>query len=93
MLLIGNCDIVNLVNDAQIAQSVEQETENLCVVGSIPSLGTIGMFCMKCFDNNQDALDVTSSCFVFASAGSGKTRVLVDRYVKTLFQGIDANGN
>ena len=32
--------IINGVRDAQIAQSVEQETENLCVVGSIPSLGT-----------------------------------------------------
>ena len=88
MLLAGNCGIVNLVNDAQIAQSVEQETENLCVVGSIPSLGTISMFCMDNFNNSQDALDITSSCFVFASAGSGKTRILVDRYVKALVCGI-----
>lgn len=27
--------------EAQIAQLVEQETENLCVAGSIPALGTI----------------------------------------------------
>ena len=35
-----------------------------------------------------DATDVFSSCFVFASAGSGKTKILVDRYVKSLFFGI-----
>jgi hypothetical protein len=29
---------------AQIAQSVEQRTENPCVGGSIPSLGTISLF-------------------------------------------------
>jgi ATP-dependent helicase/nuclease subunit A len=34
------------------------------------------------------ALDVTSSCFVFASAGSGKTSTLVDRYVKSVFCGL-----
>ena len=88
MLLTGNCDIVNPVNDAQIAQAVERETENLCVVGSTPTLGTIGVFFMNSFDNRQDALDVTSSCFVFASAGSGKTKILVDRYVKSLVYGI-----
>ena len=88
MLLHCNYAIVSLVNDAQIAQSVEQETENLCVVGSIPSLGTIGTFCMNSFDNSHDALDTTSSCFVFASAGSGKTKILVDRYIKSLVCGI-----
>ena len=76
--------------DAQIAQLVEQETENLCVVGSIPTLGTICKLFMANSEKNCEALDVGASCFVFASAGSGKTRVLVDRYVKTLFQGIDA---
>ncbi len=35
----------------------------------------------------RDILDVNSSCFVFASAGSGKTKTLVDRYVKSLFYG------
>ncbi|MDR0744701.1 MAG: UvrD-helicase domain-containing protein [Holosporales bacterium] len=35
-----------------------------------------------------DALDTSASCFVFASAGSGKTKTLVDRYVKLLFSGI-----
>jgi len=35
-----------------------------------------------------DATDITSSSFVFASAGSGKTKVLVDRYIKSLFFGI-----
>ena len=35
-----------------------------------------------------EATDVFSSCFVFASAGSGKTKILVDRYVKSLFFGI-----
>lgn len=34
------------------------------------------------------ATDVSASCFVFASAGSGKTKILVDRYVKSLFLGI-----
>ena len=85
---MANCGIVNTVNDAQIAQLVEQETENLCVVGSIPSLGTIGISRMDNFNNSHDALDVTSSCFVFASAGSGKTKILVDRYVKSLVYGI-----
>jgi ATP-dependent helicase/nuclease subunit A len=32
-----------------------------------------------------------SSCFVFASAGSGKTKTLVDRYVKSLFFGIKSS--
>ncbi|MDR3030852.1 MAG: UvrD-helicase domain-containing protein, partial [Holosporales bacterium] len=41
------------------------------------------------FDPNfQNALDVSSNCFVFASAGSGKTKTLVDRYIKLLFSGI-----
>ena len=35
----------------------------------------------------SDALDIRSSCFVFASAGSGKTKTLVDRYVKLLVSG------
>lgn len=35
-----------------------------------------------------EATDVSSSCFVFASAGSGKTKILVDRYIKSLFYGI-----
>ena len=37
---------------------------------------------------SSSALDITSSCFVFASAGSGKTRLLVNRYVKSLLFGI-----
>ncbi len=32
--------IVNFLVNAQVAQSVEQKTENLCVGGSIPPLGT-----------------------------------------------------
>jgi ATP-dependent helicase/nuclease subunit A len=36
---------------------------------------------------NAGALDVSSSCFLFASAGSGKTKVLVDRFVKLLVCG------
>lgn len=35
-----------------------------------------------------DAIDITASSFVFASAGSGKTKILVDRYIKSLFFGI-----
>ncbi|MDR1034518.1 MAG: UvrD-helicase domain-containing protein, partial [Holosporales bacterium] len=35
-----------------------------------------------------DCLDIANSCFVFASAGSGKTSVLVNRYVKALMSGI-----
>ena len=38
--------------------------------------------------NHADSLDVFSSCFVFASAGSGKTKTLVDRFVKQIFFGI-----
>ncbi|MDR0553112.1 MAG: UvrD-helicase domain-containing protein [Holosporales bacterium] len=34
-----------------------------------------------------DATDTNFDCFVFASAGSGKTKVLVDRYVKLLLLG------
>ena len=36
---------------AQIAQLVEQRTENLCVGGSIPSLGTTSFYCVSnnCF--------------------------------------------
>ncbi|MDR1234415.1 MAG: UvrD-helicase domain-containing protein [Holosporales bacterium] len=37
---------------------------------------------------SSDATDISSSCFVFASAGSGKTKVLVDRYVKLLIFGM-----
>ena len=37
--------------------------------------------------NFSDAMDIFSSCFVFASAGSGKTKILVDRFVKSLFFG------
>ena len=55
--------------DAQIAQLVEQETENLCVVGSIPTLGTICKLVMANSEENYEALDVEASCFVFASAG------------------------
>lgn len=82
--------IIIRVKDAQIAQSVEQETENLCVVGSIPSLGTTSKktISMKYAKDFYEATDVNSSCFVFASAGSGKTKILVDRYVKSLFFGI-----
>lgn len=36
-----------------------------------------------------DAVDINSSSFVFASAGSGKTKILVDRYIKSLFFGIE----
>lgn len=32
----------------------------------------------------SSALNINSSCFVFASAGSGKTRLLVNRYIKSL---------
>ncbi|MDR1488279.1 MAG: UvrD-helicase domain-containing protein [Holosporales bacterium] len=34
-----------------------------------------------------EATDIGSSCFVFASAGSGKTKILVDRYIKLLLFG------
>lgn len=44
------------------------------------------------FSNNQlSALNAKSSCFVFASAGSGKTKILVDRFVILMLNGIDAN--
>lgn len=36
-----NNSFVLMIGFAQIAQSVEQKTENLCVGGSIPPLGTI----------------------------------------------------
>jgi ATP-dependent helicase/nuclease subunit A len=36
----------------------------------------------------NDALDLSSSCFIFASAGSGKTSTLVNRYVKSVFYGL-----
>ena len=39
-------------------------------------------------DTRINALDINSSCFAFASAGSGKTKLLVDRYVKSLITGI-----
>ena len=35
-----------------------------------------------------EATDVTTSCFVFASAGSGKTKILVDRYIKSIYLGL-----
>ena len=44
---------------------------------------------MSCSGEENKALDVGASCFVFASAGSGKTKTLVDRYVKSLLLGID----
>jgi ATP-dependent helicase/nuclease subunit A len=34
------------------------------------------------------ALDVETSCFIFASAGSGKTSILVNRFIKSLFFGL-----
>lgn len=34
-----------------------------------------------------EATDTTSSCFVFASAGTGKTKILVDRFIKHLIFG------
>ena len=37
---------------------------------------------------SNNALNVEASCFVFASAGSGKTKLLVDRFVKSLLYGI-----
>ena len=40
---------------------------------------------MKYQEQFYEATDVRYSCFVFASAGSGKTKILVDRYVKSLF--------
>ncbi|MDR0695869.1 MAG: UvrD-helicase domain-containing protein [Holosporales bacterium] len=40
------------------------------------------------FEIPSGALDVSASCFVFASAGSGKTKLLVDRYVKSLLAGL-----
>ncbi|MBR1943879.1 MAG: UvrD-helicase domain-containing protein [Alphaproteobacteria bacterium] len=40
------------------------------------------------FKKSSDALDINASCFAFASAGSGKTKLLVDRYVKSLISGI-----
>lgn len=43
---------------------------------------------MKYSKEFYDALDISSSCFVFASAGSGKTKILVDRYIKFLYMGI-----
>ena len=38
-------------------------------------------------DTRLDALNINASCFAFASAGSGKTKLLVDRYVKSLITG------
>ena len=32
-------------------------------------------------DTRISALDINSYCFAFASAGSGKTKLLVDRYM------------
>ncbi|MDR2074701.1 MAG: UvrD-helicase domain-containing protein [Holosporales bacterium] len=34
-----------------------------------------------------EAIDITSSCCVFASAGTGKTKILVDRFVKLMILG------
>ena len=39
-------------------------------------------------DTRLNALDINASCFAFASAGSGKTKLLVDRYIKSLITGI-----
>ncbi len=39
-------------------------------------------------NNLLNALDINASCFAFASAGSGKTKLLVDRYIKSLVTGI-----
>ena len=41
-------------------------------------------------DSNKffNILDISNSCFVFASAGSGKTKILVDRYIKSLIFGV-----
>ena len=64
---------------------VEQETENLCVAGSIPALGTTFSRFMAYSKEFYEATDVFSSCFVFASAGSGKTKILVDRFIKLMF--------
>ncbi len=36
-----NTTVVSLATYAQIAQSVEQGTENPCVAGSIPALGIL----------------------------------------------------
>ena len=44
---------------------------------------------MKYSKEFYEATDVRRSCFVFASAGSGKTKILVDRYIKSLFLGIN----
>lgn len=44
---------------------------------------------MTNFERERDALDIASSCFVFASAGSGKTKILVDRYIKSLVFGVE----
>ncbi len=38
--------------DAQIAQSVEQRTENPRVAGSIPALGTIALFSLIKLENS-----------------------------------------
>lgn len=44
------------------------------------------------WNNNKNAiekaLDINASCFAFASAGSGKTKLLVDRYIKSLINGV-----
>ncbi|MBQ9335372.1 MAG: UvrD-helicase domain-containing protein [Alphaproteobacteria bacterium] len=44
---------------------------------------------MSCSGEETKTLDVDSSCFVFASAGSGKTKTLVDRYIKSLLLGVE----
>ena len=44
LISLKNNIILNLLKVmcfAQVAQSVEQRTENPCVVGSIPTLGTL----------------------------------------------------
>ncbi|MDR2666874.1 MAG: UvrD-helicase domain-containing protein, partial [Holosporales bacterium] len=43
---------------------------------------------MKYEEEMRRALDTETSCFIFASAGSGKTSVLVNRFIKSLFQGL-----
>ena len=42
---------------------------------------------IKATASREEAMDIFASCFVFASAGSGKTKVLVDRFVKHLING------
>ncbi|MDR1391276.1 MAG: UvrD-helicase domain-containing protein [Holosporales bacterium] len=43
---------------------------------------------MKYKSEFYEATEIDSSCFVFASAGTGKTTILVNRYIKSLFFGM-----